>query len=158
MYGNFFENKELVSRTANVFTGVSVTFALLTSLINLVLARWWQSVMYNPGELGKELRAIRMNYVATGLFVACIALGSMNITFIRELMLGFVLLFLIAGFSLMHYAYALKQRGTVWYVMSYIGLIIFIPYSFLVFIVAAIIDSFVDMRSKMDKSNLIERG
>ena len=72
------------------FSGILALNVMLTSLISVLIARWWQALLFNPGAFGKEFRALSLGkyfavvYVVLALLMLLLLEGG--------LFLGIVLL------------------------------------------------------------------
>jgi len=52
--------KQIVAMLAKYMTGVLATGSITGLLLGLLLARWWQASLYNPGGFGTEFLSLRM--------------------------------------------------------------------------------------------------
>ncbi len=138
---------------------ISMTFVLgfmswltaLNVIASLMLARWWQALLVNPGGFQQEFHSLRMDkMVAVPLLLAVLLcnLGSAEYGTWGSL-LGMPLL--VAGLGLAHYSVKARGMGTFWLVLMYMGLVLVGPLS-MVLIVVAFLDSFMNFRARLDKS------
>lgn len=115
---------------------------------SLALARHWQSLLYNPGGFGEELRALRLPApLAVALLAlagACLVAGPGAV----EWMWLFALPLLVAGLGLVHNLARQRKLGMGWMVALYGGLFFLPPLRELLVLVAAL-DSWLDLRSRM---------
>src|SRR5690606_34096107 len=64
------ERGRLEALIAPVLTGLMAALLQLASLLCLILGRYWQAALYNPGGFGREFRALRLPApLALGLVV-----------------------------------------------------------------------------------------
>lgn len=115
---------------------------------SLLLGRWWQALLYNPGGFRAEFHGLRLDRVlAAGLIIGIVAcnLGAAELGPWASL-LGLPLL--LAGLGLVHYTVQFWQLGVQWLVLLYFGLVIFSPLS-LVLVGIAFLDSVFDFRARL---------
>ncbi len=117
-------------------------------IASLLLGRWWQALLFNPGGFRAEFHALRFDRVlATGLLLGVMVcnLGAADYGTWASL-LGLPLL--LAGLGLVHHAVQFWQLGVQWLVLMYIGLLMFGPLS-LVLVGIAFLDSVFDFRARL---------
>ncbi|WET11204.1 hypothetical protein [Pseudomonas sp. D3] len=119
------------------------------SVLCLILGRYWQALLYNPGGFGREFRAIRIpKRVALSLLaVMCVApLIGWNALIL--LPLCSVPLF-FAGLSLLHGLVAQKKLASFWLVGFYVTVLPLMHLIGPLFVVLAIVDSLIDIRGRL---------
>jgi hypothetical protein len=116
---------QIVNTIKTYATGVFIVSITFNALLQLVLSRWWQAIMFNPGELRKELLNIRLSYIAGALFLICYPLSSWGDKTAIDMMPVIYLVFSIAGLSVMHSLLGVKTRR-LGLVLLYVGLIVII--------------------------------
>jgi hypothetical protein len=131
----------------------------MTSVMCLLLARYWQSALYNPGGFGGEFKALY--YPATvsmSLAVGAIALSSLGLQY-RTWAMICVLPLTFAGLALVHARAEWRGQGRGWLTGFYAAWLIFDPVKLLV-VFAAIADSWFDFRQRWagkPNTNIVER-
>jgi len=145
------QDKPRVDLIASVLTGLFTGLLLFSNLFNVLVARWWQSSMFNPGGLSRELRGIRLSYIGLGLLFVVFGLAALKFTIAKDLVFIVVLLFFLAGLSVMHALLNTTKKPLVWLVISYIAIMLTLPASLLIIMVLAISDILFDFRKKMAK-------
>jgi hypothetical protein len=131
----------------------------MTSVICLLLARYWQAALYNPGGFGGEFKALY--YPATvsmSLAVGAIALSSLGLQY-RTWAMICVLPLTFVGLALVHARAEWRGQGRGWLTGFYIAWLIFDPVKLLV-VFAAIADSWFDFRQRWagkPNTNIVER-
>lgn len=119
----------------------------ITSVLCLLLARYWQAALYNPGGFGGEFRALYYPAtVATALAVAAIALASLGLQF-RTWAMICVIPLSFAGLALVHARVKVRGQGTGWLVGFYLAWLIFDPVKLLI-VFFAIADSWINFRQR----------
>ena len=116
----------------------------------LALARWWQSLLYNPGGFQQEMHQLRIApgvAIGTmGLVLAFLATGSIGfVRWVPVLMVPLV----IGGVCFVHWLVAERSLSGNWLVGFYIMLVFLaqLVYPMLAFI--AIADSWLDLRKRI---------
>ncbi|MDG9756845.1 hypothetical protein N7365_01825 [Pseudomonas sediminis] len=128
-----------------------MTFSLLTmSILSLVLARYWQASLYNPGGFGEEFRHIRLPVpfalaLIAGVFLAPSLLGDAGWAFTLVCMLPLML----AGLALGHGLIAMKQLSSFWSIGLYVALLMAANLICLL----AVVDSLFDFRGRLARKN-----
>ena len=122
------------------------------SVASLFLARYWQAALFNPGGWRDEFNTLRM--------------GSMDMTAIVIVMLigpaigldGYLLVFsglvpiIVCGFALVHGLIGKKNLGGHWMIGFYALFIVLFPTLLAIVVLMALIDSAVDIRSRVQAS------
>lgn len=143
-------NTEQLQHFTQFATGFQVAFLLLGVLINLMLARGLQSMLYNPSRLSPELEAVRLSKW-DGVVLLVIAVASFQEIALAQDALPVVLLtFLLAGLSVLH-AVIRKRNGFFkgWFLVFYFLLIVFFPYMAALLVLVALADSYLDFRHRV---------
>lgn len=123
---------------AHYMTGVAAAGSLMSLVLGLLIARWWQAALYNPGGFRAEFVALRLHTATgyAGLTVIALALlaGGGVAEFAWNISAVLFVLFAVAGFSVVH---ALLGRRGFWLGGVYVALLvipqILLPVAFLGF-------------------------
>lgn len=144
---------ESINITKQYATGLMVAAILFNALFQLVVARWWQGVLFNPGSLGRELRHIRLSRLAGVLFIVSLVLFYLGNSVVLDIMPILYMLFGVAGLSLIHYLFRLMPSRSTWFwmMMLYLALIIALPISMIIVSFLALIDVWFDARKRIKK-------
>jgi hypothetical protein len=127
-----------------------LTWGLVTtSVISLIVSRWWQSLVYNPGGFREEFHGLRLD---AGLARVLLGIGALGVIFSPEYALWFRLLpipLLVSGMALVHYsADALQLNASSVFIM-YVGLFMFSPVFALLLVCLGFVDSHWDLRVRL---------
>lgn len=125
--------------------GASTT---LWSVLAVMLARWWQALLYNPGGFQAEMWSLRLPPAVNLGLVAVLLLLSYSGEQYRFWGLMCILPFIIAGLALVHGVVGKRQMGRFWLVVFYVALLLLSPLWALL-ILLAIADSWIDFRQRM---------
>ena len=118
-----------------------------SSVLCLLLARYWQAALYNPGGFGQEFRALYYPPVVTAaLALGAVALASGGAQYRTWAMICVVPLAL-AGLALVHARAAWRGQGKGWLAGFYVVWLFFDPVKLLV-VFAAIADSWFKFRQR----------
>lgn len=135
-----------------LMTGAAAA-ALLTSLLgSLCLARWWQSMLYNPGGFRREFHALQLG---RGLTVATLALMALS-TFgelpghqlAAELLVVAGVLFVVQGLAVVHGLVGRTGAGKGWLIGTYALLLLALPQMAMTLAVAGVADNWFDFRAR----------
>ena len=133
---------------APVLTGLMAALLQLLSLLCLLLGRYWQALLYNPGGFGREFRAIRLPApLAVTLLVGVFLLPGLGIELAMLTPLCSVPL-AFAGAALVHGLVAQQRLGRFWLVGMYVSLLLFMQLVYPLLVVLAVVDSLFDFRGR----------
>lgn len=94
----------------NSFVAAGLAFSLILAVL---IARWWQAMLFNPGGFGEEFRAISLPRASVAVAVFCVfgalLLEGQFADLLRDWVFILVVLYLFQGISLCHAH--VKQRG-----------------------------------------------
>ena len=141
------EPVQLARPTGLQIAGMMGAGNALLSVVCLMLARYWQAALYNPGGFGREFRALRYPAgVATALALATVALASLGIEYRTWAMICAVPL-TFAGLALVHARAVVRGQGRGWLTVFYVAWLVFDPVK--LFVVGyALADSWLDFRQR----------
>jgi len=133
--------------TVTQVAGMLGSGTAVLSVLSLLLGRYWQASLYNPGGFGEEFRALRYPIgIAVALVVAALAVGSLGADY-RTWAMIFVIPLSFAGLALVHARVEAREQGTSWLVWFYIAWVLLDPVKLAV-VMFAVIDSWVNFRQR----------
>ena len=142
------EQARFASLIAPVLTGLIAALLQIVSLLSLLVGRYWQALLYNPGGFGREFRAIRLPLLPAMLLLACMLLGP-NIGPQMAMLTPLCSVPLVfAGLALIHGLVAQKRLARFWLVGLYVTLLLFMQLIYPLLVVLAIVDSLIDFRGR----------
>jgi len=117
----------------------------------VLMARSWQSALFNPGEFAKEFRALRLPhwYAVIAVMVFFIGISSSQMASVIPVVLAPLFM---AGLSVIHAVVAKKQLSSQWIIAFYISLLFFLPYMYALLILMALLDVFIDFRGRLNET------
>ena len=142
------EQARFASLIAPVLTGLIAALLQIVSLLSLLVGRFWQALLYNPGGFGREFRAIRIPLLPAMLLLACMLLGP-NLGSQMAMLTPLCSVPLVfAGLALIHGLVAQKRLARFWLVGLYVTLLLFMQLIYPLLVVLAIVDSLIDFRGR----------
>ena len=146
------ERQQLVAAMAPwMVGGVAASWFLQQALV-LLLARYWQAALYNPGGFRSEFHALRLHrsvlLVLPALLVGAWAQGqaaSLSAQLVLVLEAGL----LLQGVALVHGLVGRLHAGIGWLVGFYSLLVVAFPYGITLVTMAGYIDGWLDFRAKV---------
>lgn len=141
------------ARIAAVMTGI-VAAAMVTSLTaTVLLARWWQSLLYNPGGFRDEFHGLRLPrpmLYATGMIGAVAIAQSLGDALrggiATELLLVATVAYMFQGLAVVHQRARARGVAGGWLVPLYLGLALLPQYLILVLGLLGAADGIVNFR------------
>jgi len=133
-------------------TGALAFSQMLFGVLSLVMARYWQAMLYNPGGFGQEFRQLRLS---SSLALLLTVLALLTVTQggaygIWAMVLAMPLL--LAGIALVHWWVQLKGWPKQWLILFYLLLLLSIVQGLLVveiLVIGALVDSFLNVRKRI---------
>lgn len=136
--------------TEPLLLGLVAMILAVGCVMSLLIARWWQSAVYNPGGFQKEFHGFTINAKVAIVLLAVFLIG-------RLLPEGYqlwadlaALPFLIAGIAMFHSTIKLYGLGSQWVAFLYVGLIFMGKPVTLALVGFGLTDSLIDLRSRLD--------
>ncbi len=130
--------------------GLVAVILAVGCVLSLLLARWWQSGVYNPGGFQKEFHGFTISSEVAVILLALFLIGRL-IPEGYQLWADLVLLpFLLAGIAMIHSTIKLYGLGGQWVAFLYVGLIFMGKPVTLVLIGLGLADSLINLRSRLD--------
>jgi hypothetical protein len=114
----------------------------------LVLARWWQSALYNPGGFQTEFHQLRLPLWLTGT-LALAVFGLSSITDMTQWLFVLSIPLLFAGLALVHGLVEQLKLGRAWLIATYLGLLLSSAVVFTLLALLATLDSVFKLRQRL---------
>ncbi len=142
------ERARLAALITPVLNGLIASLLQIVTVLTLILGRYWQALLYNPGGFGREFRALRLPLIPTSVLLVCMLLGPNFGPQMAMLTPLCSVPLLFAGLALIHGMVAEKQLARFWLVGMYITLLVFMQLIYPLLVVIAIVDSLIDFRGR----------
>jgi len=141
----------LLQDLSRLMTGVVVASLALGAVCGLLLGRWWQALLVNPGGLHSEFCSLRFPQ-STGLMVLGLMIVSRFIQgpasdMAAQGVLVMLVPYLFAGLATLHGLVAQQGRGKGWLIAVY-ALLGVIPQTALLLSGLGLVDTWVDFRRR----------
>lgn len=143
------ERARLGSMIAPVLYGLIAALMQIVSVLALILGRYWQALLYNPGGFGREFRSIRLPRVPALVLLVCMLLGPSFGPQMAMLTPLCSVPLVFAGLALIHGLVAEKHLAKFWLVGVYVTLLMFMQLLYPLLVLLAIVDSLIDFRGRL---------
>ena len=115
----------------------------------LVLARWWQSQLYNPGGFQKEFHEIRimpvLSSVLVSLMLVCFLFNDQLGAWLPLLTVPLV----VSGIALVHWMVSYREMSRNWLTFFYLFLLFFLQLAYPMLAALALVDSYLNIRQRV---------
>jgi hypothetical protein len=139
-----------IEEVRDVILSVIGAVYMFLSIVLLMLARWMQAVLYNPGGFKQEFHSLRVEQKVALALIVIMLLSSFGIVVPEAWVLYFVLPLLFSGIALTHAVVAKKKLSSMWLVTFYI--LLMLPVVVQILVLLALVDSWYDFRSRLSSS------
>jgi hypothetical protein len=140
---------EQLDSLRNVMTSFMGAVYMLLAIILLMLSRWMQAAVFNPGGFQKEFHGLRVEQKVALLLVGSMMLANFGILIPQSWMLYLVLPLMFSGLALVHAVVAAKKLSSLWLAVLYA--IIVLPLITNIIVLLALLDSWYDFRTRLQK-------
>lgn len=143
----------LQSLIVPVLTGLMAAVLQLLCVFSVILARYWQAVLYNPGGFAQEFQRLRLPAVIVFplvfgmLFAPSLGIQAAVLTPLCSVPLMFT------GLAIMHGLVAKYRLGSFWLIGLYVAIVLFTQLIYPLLLVLAIVDSVFDFRGLKNQQN-----
>lgn len=139
---------EQLASSLSALLGPSV---LLEAVLCLLLARWWQAQLYNPGGFQAEFHQLRTPWLISGAALVVWGMGAQQAQSFYlswSMLLGIPVV--LAGIALVHNLIKVKKINSQWLVTCYLVGFILWPVVYPLLILVVLADSFMDFRRRLN--------
>ncbi len=149
------QKKLLLEVISHWMTGMLAVGFFLQLMASLLLARWWQSLLYFPGGFSSEFHQLRLPQPLAVLAMLVITVLLLGVR-VASPMLDYLAMLLIAaymlqGLALAHGLRAERNANPGWLVVLYMLLFIVVPHMALILATVGIADTWLDFRTRFGK-------
>lgn len=136
-----------IKQISVVATGLQASAILLIDLVWLVIARYWQSMLYNPGKLRPELHNIRLpRWTTFAVAMMFLFAWLSKLPMLIDMLPLWLLIFAVTGLSVIHSIVAARKMSWMWLVVLYAMLFFSLPYMIVALAMVAMSDSWFNVR------------
>lgn len=152
--------REQFERLLEVATGIALASLILMWTAMLLLARWMQSLLAQPGGFRAEFTMIELGKAAAlatlGLYAATAIFDEL--TLVNELLIVAVSVFLFQGVATLHYLLAAAAAPTFLFVMLYIALVMSLIWPQLPMLIGLFgaLENLINLRRKVGANRRLE--
>lgn len=151
------ELDQVMASTANVMTGFMFAAVVYLTMINLFIARWIQSVLFNPGGFRTEFYAMKLDrrLAAFLLIIAAVSVfTSGNLAnYALNLLILIVALYSLQGLAVVYAVVASLNAHVGWLIALYVLMFFAMPYVMLALSCTGLADNVLDIRARVKKQN-----
>ena len=134
---------------APMINGVLAALHVLVFILCLLLGRYWQSELYNPGGFGTEFKQLRLPLAfSLPATLVCLTAGQLQPD-LAGLTPVLTVPLMIAGLALFHGVVKISQASPNWMLLVYLALMLFGPYMYTLLIFVALLDSLLNIRTRL---------
>ncbi len=131
----------------NAMVSVIGAVYMFLSIMLLMLARWMQAALYNPGGFKQEFHRLRVEQKVGLILIAAMLLASFGVLIPEAWVLYLVIPLLFSGIALVHAVVAIKNLSRMWLVTFYV--LLMLPITVQMLVLFALIDSWYDFRTRL---------
>jgi len=147
------ETEKLWRFMSEIMTGSAVALFLALQILSLLLARYWQALLYNPKGFGQEFRELRFGKVATNvaLVITVAAIASRN-EIALNLFFVAVVLMMFQGLSVIHSLVAKCKLSPSLLIGVYVMMLLTLQHGAIVLLFVAVIgllDNWLNLRFRL---------
>ena len=135
-----------VEGTRRLLLGYFTMGYAMSMLAFLVLARWWQSLLYNPGGFQLEFHQVRLSPMVAASLVLLV-LGCFSVEELNRWVQVLTVPLMFAGLGFVHWFIKEKQLSNSWLVSFYLLALLLQLFPVLAFL--ALMDSWFNLRNKI---------
>ncbi len=130
----------------NMLSAILASGFVISLILTMLLARWWQSALFNPGGFRKEFYAMRLPRVMlfptlAGLLLLLVAADFASIA-IRDYVILMLIQYLFQGLSVIHGFLFVNARSKAWLIAIYCLFFILPHYTLLFVSCVGIVNAF----------------
>ncbi len=133
-------------------TGFLVASILFNAVVQVLVGRWWQATVFNPGGLSKELHDVRLSYVIGIMFIVVLVLSYLGNASALDSLPVLFLAFFAAGLSVLHYYVASIKSSWVVLMLAYAVIVAVFPASIGIVSLIALVDTIVNFRVRFKRA------
>jgi hypothetical protein len=142
---------------AQVMTGTVAAAMVLSLVLNLFLARWWQALLFRPEGFREEFYRLRLGQVMGAMTLILFALAILGqgvlANMARDMVWVAASVFLLGGLALVHSIVARRKARVAWLIALYALLFIDPVHVLPILAVVGLFDSWLNLRFYFPKGS-----
>jgi hypothetical protein len=139
---------ELVPPVATEIAGAFAAMQAVTLVVCLMIARWWQALLFNPGGFQQEFQQLQLSWQQTSLLILAAVILLYGLTGYTPWAWIVAVPLLFAGLGLIHGLAARQGISGHWLGVFYFLLIMIEPVKLMVLLLACL-DSWLNLRNRI---------
>jgi hypothetical protein len=143
----------LVSLMASWMPGIVAAGFFLQLVVSLLLARWWQALLYNPGGFRSEFHQLRLpRWLSIVLLLVALLMwlqSGTGVSLMEYALILVVVAWFIQGLALAHGIIGKLGSSSGWLIGLYLLLLFALPHTVIVLATAGIADAWFDFRARL---------
>jgi hypothetical protein len=136
--------REILAAAAPLMNAMTAAGLFISMVTTLLVARWWQAVLFNPGGFRQEFHALRLPRVLMLAVIAGLVLVFMDMagpgTVVLDILLLLIFLYLFQGIAVIHRTVVSRKMARGWLFGMYLLLFV-LPQSILFLACLGMVDS-----------------
>lgn len=140
--------KTMVGYLAQIMTGLSIFMISTGVVLQLVAARAWQALLFNPGGCRRELTALRLPKWTVVLWLAALAAFWFGMPVVADFAIVMMLPFFVVGLCLLHWIADRKRLFAIILIIVYLGFLLAPLFAMVLVGLSCALDSLIDMRKR----------
>jgi hypothetical protein len=141
---------QTLAKVVQLMSGAVIASMLVSHTLSLLLARWWQSLLYKPGGFREEFLGLRLGRVAAALSLLLFAGALLSQSpAMTALAIVALVMFLFQGLAIVHNLSARTANPMLWLIGAYVLLMLALPQMTAALSAMGVLDNFVDIRSRL---------
>ncbi len=142
-----------IEQLARWMTGLLAAGFFLQLVLSVLIARWWQAMLYNPGGFRQEFHTLRLHRALgfAGLLLLGLILAGLGGEggLILDLTLLLAAALLLQGLAVAHGVSGLRKAHPVWLVAMYILWFFAMPQISMMLVAVGLADLWLDFRARV---------
>ena len=142
--------KSDIGQIAPMINPLIISFLVIRLITVILIGRWWQSRLFNPGGFRKEFYGLQLPrpliYLALIGIIALLIGNETQLSPVRDLLWLVIIMYLFQGISSVHRLIRKRNYSTAWLVAMYCFLVVLFPHMIVFIACIGMADSWI--RSK----------
>ncbi len=158
LLANAENQSEIINALSVIMNGFVAAMLGIMLMVSLLVARWWQAILFNPDGFGEEFRKIQLPVLITTPLLVCmllVALVEVSIPpygFLLDVLVIGCAILMFHGLAVIHFFVHKKRLAKGWLVGVYIFFVLAAVYVFSLLTMLAVTDSYSDFRKLRTKA------
>lgn len=140
---------EIVQHASIFATGAVALIGMLGVVVEVLLARWWDTAIFSPGALRTEFDRIRADRIAAGILVLVTVALYWKSTWLIDIYPVLLLPFIVGGLSILHKMASKRKELMVVMIAIYLALLLVPFFAIILLAFVGFIDSWFRFRKKL---------